>query len=124
MHLDIKHMTDLELAAAQDALHDAMTEQEDWLEEEDEPDSRVCIAQYRCPQRHVLLALATECTFSLHEWKLDCDLQKEMHKKHATHCPICHAPRDTWRLSIRRTRYRTMAEAMPALQRLAKKIVL
>jgi hypothetical protein len=83
---------------------------------------RVWIAQCLCPARHAILASVGEAE-SYREAR-----DKIMHPLRAQveelvgdgtlnpFCGICYAPSDTWRYEVGRTRFTTMAEALPTLK--------
>jgi hypothetical protein len=85
-------------------------------------ETRVWIAQCLCPQRHCILATAGEADTGLLAYEsvampLREDIAKKLQARELNPwCGLCHAPADSWRYEVGRTRWRTMAEAMPALK--------
>jgi hypothetical protein len=84
----------------------------------------VWIAQCLCPRRHAILAAAGEAE----DERTASDGLVEPLDRHVASllasgefdpwCGICRAPSDQWRIELRRTRFRSMAEAAPELVRL------
>lgn len=83
----------------------------------------VWICQCLCPERHCLLAVAGEAGDE-HEAALLLELPLRGQVRALIDegsvnpwCRLCAAPPETWRYEIGRTRFRSMAEALPELQR-------
>lgn len=86
--------------------------------------SVVWIAQCLCPDRHCILANAGTGGNGANggaviEAALGLAIATMLRKGELNPwCGLCHAKAETWRLETRRTRFATMAEAMPELRRL------
>jgi hypothetical protein len=84
---------------------------------------RVWIAQCLCPSRHAIMANAGEVD---NEQEAAAEIQQPLReaieeglKIGAMNpwCGLCHAPADSWHYEVGRTRFRSMAEALPSLQK-------
>lgn len=80
----------------------------------------VMLAQCLCPQRHCILAAASETeTADTMTHKLRAQIRHWLVSDVINPwCGLCGAPRETWTYEVGRTRYRTMAEAAPALRQM------
>jgi len=80
---------------------------------------RVLLAQCLCPQRHCILAAAEETddaqTLAAQLRDAVTDFLKEPGIN--PWCGLCGAKADTWRVEVRRSIYKTMAEAEPELRK-------
>ena len=84
--------------------------------------SAVWITQCLCPDRHCIVANAGEAAdLAAAEWLVGRPLRAavgDMLTRNVINpwCGICRAPRSSWRYETRRTRFRTMEEALPVLR--------
>ena len=82
----------------------------------------VWITQCLCPDRHCIVANAGEAGDANEaDWLIGRPLRAtvtDMLTRNVLNpwCGLCHAPKDSWRYETRRTRFATMAEAMPVLR--------
>jgi hypothetical protein len=81
---------------------------------------QVLLVQCLCPQRHAILAAASDLYGAE---LLTTSLREQLRRWLETGtinpwCGLCGAPRETWTYEVGVTRYRTMAEAEPALRQL------
>ena len=86
----------------------------------DEP--RVWIAQCLCPSRHVIMALAQVAETSEDAAKISVALRETVNGGLARlvmnpWCGHCHAPVETWHYEVNRTRFRTLEEAAPEIEK-------
>jgi hypothetical protein len=83
----------------------------------------IWLAQCLCPDRHAILAAAGEAVDEQDATRLIFTVQtavKDMLRSELNPwCGLCHAPAESWRYEVGRTRFRTMEAAMPDLRRLA-----
>jgi hypothetical protein len=89
------------------------------------PTSHVWITQCLCPQRHCIAAMAGEAAGRA---AAERDIERRLRMRVAfllvvtralnPWCGLCGARSDTWKFELRRTRWRTMAEALPELKEL------
>lgn len=82
----------------------------------------VWICQCQCPERHCIAAAVNEATSEADARRIRTELRRTILgwlKSGALNpwCAICGAKLATWRYELRRTRFATMAEAGPHLQR-------
>lgn len=88
------------------------------------PTTQVWMTQCLCPQRHCILASAGEAdSESTAETTIAAPLRERVAVMLATRemnpwCGLCGARPGTWRFELARTRWRTIAEAMPEIKRL------
>jgi hypothetical protein len=92
--------------------------------------THVWITQCLCPQRHTILAGAGEARDFEHAVReYEDPLRQQLSDAISSGvmnpwCGLCHAGIDTWRYETARTRFRTLAEALPALKAIeAKQII-
>jgi hypothetical protein len=83
---------------------------------------RVWIAQCLCPQRHCIMATAGEAeNRRAAEATVGALLRANVKAKLLSGefnpwCGLCHAAAESWRYEVARSRFRSMAEATPALK--------
>lgn len=83
---------------------------------------RVYLAQCLCPQRHAMMASAGEAADQAEaETEVLQPLREAVALLQSTEvmnpwCSLCNAPASSWTYELRRTRWRTMAEAEPHLR--------
>jgi len=99
-----------------------------------EKEKRVWIAQALCPARHVIVAGAyeadaedrTDPAHSIAFEEIDRELDKLRSmipsKVMTIGCPVCEAPIDSWGIEAQRTKFKTIEEATPELDRETEKI--
>ena len=81
----------------------------------------VYIVQCLCPQRHCLMAVATDQQPIAAELRLRAVIEEVLRRRKINPwCAICGEPSDQWRYETGVTQFRTMAEAQPELARLAE----
>lgn len=83
--------------------------------------AHVWICQCLCPDRHCIMAAANEAESEKDAQRIRTELRRqaiEWLKSGALNnwCGLCGAGVATWRYELRRTRFATMAEAMPHLR--------
>jgi hypothetical protein len=84
---------------------------------------RVWIAQCLCPDRHCIIASAGEAESEAEVEAIRAGLRRMIVEGLRSGtltgwCGLCGAKRATWRYEVGRTRFASMAEAQPALDRL------
>lgn len=82
---------------------------------------RVWIAQCLCPDRHCILAAADEAETEQEAIGIRTRLHDQvvsLVRSGAINpwCGLCNAAQSTWHFEVGRTRWRTMAEALPAMR--------
>ena len=88
------------------------------------PTTHVWMTQCLCPQRHCIVMSAGEAeSRDVAEVKVAAPLRERVATQLATRelnpwCGLCGARSGTWTYELARTRFRSMAEAMPELKRL------
>lgn len=92
--------------------------------------TRVWLTQCLCPQRHAITAVAGEYRDTATPPKV----LEELARQQVTYllairainpwCGLCHATVDTWRYETNRTRFATMVEAAPVLERSQREQIL
>jgi hypothetical protein len=86
--------------------------------------ARVWVAQCLCPDRHCILAAtgvadSAEAASADIAWPLREAVEKALQAALLNPwCGLCHAPPHEWRYEVGRTRFSTLEEAAPLLQRL------
>lgn len=87
----------------------------------------VHIVQTLCPARHCILALAYESDIeeaqpgadTANARMVEGAVDSMIRRRHINPwCGLCKAPRETWTTEDRKTKFATMAEARPELERL------
>jgi len=86
--------------------------------------ARVWITQCLCPGGHCIAAVAGEAEDANDAEKLAAELRSRLGAMLESEeinpwCGLCNAGVETWRCETARTRFRTMEEAKPELERLA-----
>jgi hypothetical protein len=84
-------------------------------------DRRVWIAQCLCPQRHCILAGADEAEDAVAAQAIVERLRETIATAQEAGvinpwCGLCNAATESWRYECSRTRFRSLAEAMPVLK--------
>lgn len=85
--------------------------------------TRVWVCQCLCPQRHCILAAAGEAdSQAAAEEAVENPLRASVNMLLTTRaanswCGLCKAGQETWRYELARTRFRTIEEAAPYLER-------
>jgi hypothetical protein len=88
--------------------------------------TRVWIAQCLCPQRHCILATAGEAQ-DQDRREAKAKIEGPLHERVAAElaagvlnpwCDLCRSPATSWTYELGRTRFRTMAQAKPELEKL------
>jgi hypothetical protein len=82
---------------------------------------RVWIAECLCPQRHCVLAASGEAPSELGAEPIRALLVKQVAELLRAEllnpwCGLCHAPAESWRYELGRTRFASMAEARPDME--------
>ena len=85
--------------------------------------TRVWLAQCLCPQRHAILAAASQADGLEKAQTIARELQQHIAALLANNllnpwCGLCRAPRTTWKIELFETRYATLEEAQPTLRKI------
>jgi hypothetical protein len=86
------------------------------------PERRVWIVQCLCPARHCIAAVTAEADSIEGARPIERELRRQLDEMMIAGainpwCGLCGAERPTWRYETARTRFATMAEAQPELER-------